>query len=227
MNVQAIIPTAGLGTRFPSYVPKPLLLLKKKPIFVYALETFQKSSLIDSIVLVVPKVYLSEYEKIVKKSKLKKVSQIIAGGATRAESVFNGVKATDEETKIVLIHDGVRPFVTAQMIRESIAACRQHGSAVVAVPVKPTIKKVDPKEHVVEQTLNRDDLWEIQTPQVFKKDILLQAYRKFPDFHVTDEAYLVERLGVKVKVVLGSYKNIKITTPEDLVVAEALRSLNK
>ena len=227
MKVQVIIPTAGLGTRLPSYVPKPLIYLKKKPIFIYALEVFQKSAVIDGIILVVHRDYIAEYQKIVQKFKIKKISKIVAGGETRAESVYNGFMATDDEAKIILIHDGVRPYVTAQMIKESVSTCNKFGAAVIAVPVKPTIKKVDPKNKIVEQTLNREDLWEIQTPQAFKREVLAKAYRKFPDFHVTDEAYLVERLGVKVKVVLGNYKNIKITTPEDLVIAEAFRSLMK
>ena len=133
MKVQAIVPTAGQGTRLPSYVPKPLIYLKKKPIFIYALEVFEKSSLIDGIVLVVHRDYISEYKELVKKFKIKKIFKIIEGGATRAESVYKGVMAAGDETEFVLIHDGVRPYVTAQMIKESVSVCKKFGAAVIAV----------------------------------------------------------------------------------------------
>ena len=220
MKIQAIIPTGGLGTRLKAKDPKPLLLLNQKPIFIYTLEVFEQSSLVHSVILVVHKDYLNDFEKVIRKYKLKKVTKIIAGGVTRSESVANGLRVVDEDTDIVVVHDGVRPFVSVPLIEYSIAACREHGAAVVAVPVKPTIKRAN-QDLFVAETLRRDELWEIQTPQTFKKDILLKAHQQGKNVPVTDDASLVEQLGYKVKIVAGDYRNIKITTPEDLVVAES------
>jgi len=221
MKTQVIIPTAGLGKRLESNIPKPLVMLNGKPIFIYTLEVFEQCSLIESVILVGHKEYLSEFEKNIKHYQLNKISKIVVGGSTRAESVYNGLNVVDKDTEIVLIHDGVRPLVTNTLIEESIVCCETCEAVVVAVPIKPTIKSVDHERLVVKGTLDRNNIWEIQTPQVFKKDILLNAYQRGKGSNPTDDASLVEKLGIEVKVVKGSYRNIKVTTKEDLTIARA------
>lgn len=221
MKIQAIIPTAGTGTRLKSDRPKPLVELGGKPLCVYALEAFEKSPIIDSIILVGHRDRLAELEDIVKQYHLKKVAKIVAGGEKRHESVGNGLAVLDGDTDVVMVHDGARPLVSLQMIKGAAELCRDWDAVVVAVPVKPTIKKVNKEDLCVEETLDRDNLWEIQTPQAFKKDILLRAHAENSDHSPTDDAMMVEQLGIKVKIFPGDYRNIKITTTEDLTVAEA------
>ena len=227
MKTQAIIPTAGAGARFQADLPKPLVKLCGKPLCAVTLAIFEKSPVIDSVILVGQKERLSEFKDIVGQYGLKKVVQIIAGGETRRESVANGLAAIDDDTGVVLIHDGVRPLVSLQVIEGAVALCDQWDAVVAAVPVKPTIKKVNKESLFVEETLDREELWEIQTPQVFKKDILLKAHQQNKDGDPTDDAVMVERLGVKVKVSPGDYKNIKITTQEDLAIAETFLTLQR
>ncbi len=226
MKVQAIIPAAGLGTRFKKATPKSLFKIYGKPLFIHTLEAFEKSPQITSIIVVSHPQYLSEFSKAVLKFSLKKVTLIIAGGANRTESIGKGLVATDDDTKIVVIHDAARPFVTPRLIGQAINDCKKHHAVVVGIPVKSTIKRINVRKGRVAETLNRSELWEIQTPQVFKKNILLKAYDHFKKqskkskVSLTDDASLVERMGIPVKVCLGSPRNIKITTPEDLALAE-------
>lgn len=227
MKIQAIIPTAGLGKRFQAKLPKALVLLQGKPIIIHTLKVFEKSSLIDGIVLVVPSGYLPVFRKIIDQHQFRKVRKVIAGGKTRGESVGNGLRVTDEDTDIVVVHDGVRPLLTQDTLRKAIKLCKRFGAVVTAVPVKSTIKRVHKKTRVVQETLKRDELWEIQTPQIFKKKILLKAYNTVKSFNPTDDSMLVEQLGVKVKVLEGDYRNIKITTPEDLKIAQMFLKANK
>ena len=223
MKVQAIIPAAGLGTRLQTQSSKPLVPLHGQPLIVYTLKAFEKSPHIDSVILVGHPRYLSALSKIVSTYSLRKVIQIIAGGKTRTESVGLGLKATDSDTDIVVIHDAARACVSVDLIEESIKQCQRQKAVVVGVPVKSTIKKV--RQQTIRETLKRNELWEIQTPQVFKRSILVKAYdrlakdkKKFKD--LTDDASLVEKIGIPVKVSLGDYRNIKITTPEDLALAK-------
>ena len=225
MKSQVVIPAAGLGRRIKSDIPKPLILLKHKPIIVYSLEVFEKSASIDSVILVVNQDHINAYASVIEKYHLKKVKKIIPGGLTRCDSVYRGLKNVDEDTEIILIHDGARPLVSIKTVEDAVELLSMHEAVVVAVPVKPTIKRVDKKEGVVLETLNRAEPWEAQTPQIFRKDVLERAYQNSGDISPTDEAALVERLGVKVKIVEGEYTNIKITTVEDLAVAEAFLNL--
>jgi len=201
--------------------PKPFVLLAGKPIFVYTIETFEKCSLIDSIIIVGHKNHLQEIKKIIKSKEFKKIKKIIPGGKVRSRSVFNGLKELDCDTEMVVIHDGARPFVTDKTIKQSVKLCRRFPAVTTAVPVKPTIKRVNAKTLLVKETLDRNSLWEIQTPQVFQKDIIQKAHNNNRNGNPTDDASMVERLGTKVKILLGDYKNIKITTIEDLMVAKA------
>ncbi len=227
MKIQAIIPTAGLGKRFKTKIPKALVSLKGKPIIVHTLAVFEKNFSIESLILVVPTRCLNRFEQVVKQYKLRKVKKIIAGGQNRCDSVKNGLQAIDSDTKMIVVHDGARPLLTNSILDRAIRLGRRWKAVVVAVPVKSTIKSVDKKTLAVQKTLNRSELWEIQTPQVFKRDILCEAYQNIKD-NPTDDAALVERLGHKVKILPGDYKNIKITTPEDLKIAEVfLKQKNK
>ena len=228
MKIQVIIPMAGVGARFKTTLPKPLVQLNGKPIFVYALEAFQASSFIESIIAVVNETHLMEFEEIVRQYPLSKVIHVIPGGEARKDSVYHGLNMLDQDTEGIVIHDGVRPFVTADLIESVVRELTEHKAVVTAVPVKPTIKKVNKKTMVVQETLPREELWEIQTPQGFQREIIFQAHERIREGNPTDDAMMVEQLGVPVKVVMGDYKNIKITTPEDLIVAEVLQtSLSK
>lgn len=225
MKSQVIIPTAGLGVRFDASIPKPLIVLKNKPIIAHTLNAFQKSS-VHSVVLVVHAEYIEDYRRIVSQYGCTKVVQIVIGGSTRRFSVEKGLAAIDSDTDIILVHDGARPLVSPALINASIAAAADSGAVVAAVPVKFTVKRAD-KTGIIKETLNRDELWEIQTPQTFQRSLLIKAYTNNTDPSATDDAVLVEQSGHPVKILKGDYKNIKITTPEDLRIAEFLMSSDK
>jgi 2-C-methyl-D-erythritol 4-phosphate cytidylyltransferase len=165
---------------------------------------------------------LISFKKIVKDGRFKKVNVVIPGGETRSDSVSYGLGAVDKDTHVVMVHDAARPLVTEKMIRDSVTAMDTHKAVIVAVPVKATIKKADPKNLFVTETLLRNTLWEVQTPQSFRRSLLDRAHKAMLCCEPTDDAMLVEKMGVKVKIVPGDYKNIKITTAEDLALAEIL-----
>ncbi len=221
MKIQAIIPAAGTGTRLKTRQPKPLILLNGKPLFVYALQAMERCSAVASVIVVANEKHLKIFGKFIKKLKLKKVKRIVAGGATRCESVQKALCALDSDTEAVLIHDGARPLIKPSLMTRAIKALGKDPAVVVGGPVKPTIKKVDPTNFFVQETLSRETLWEVQTPQVFKKDILLKAHALMLEPNPTDDAVLVEKMGERVKMVMGDYQNIKITTQEDLTLAKA------
>jgi len=228
MRVSAIVLAAGKGLRFGLRAQKVLAAINSRPVLMHSLLTLNKHPLIKEIILVVNARNSRSVFNTIKKYNLPKISKIVEGGKRRQDSVLNGLGAIGEETELVLIHDAARPFIDKNTISAVINEAKKSGAAIVGVPVKATIKKVKAQSAKrktkveVRKTLNRDVLWEIQTPQVFKRELLLKAYAKFADIEVTDDAMLIEKLGTKVSVVLGSYKNIKITTPEDLVIARAI-----
>lgn len=222
MKVQAIVPVAGSGSRFNAKQPKSLVYLAGRPLFIHCLQTMEDSDAIDSIILVIPKERAGDFRANVDLYNITKVKYFVEGGRTRCESVANGLKHVESDTDIVLVHDGVRPLIKKNILESAIAACEREDASVVAVPVKSTVKKVDGKKGYVLQTLQRDELWEAQTPQVFKKQVLIEAHQRNTDPNATDDALLVENMGRQVKVVQGDYSNLKVTTPEDLLVAEAL-----
>ena len=160
--------------------------------------------------------------ELVEKFRISKVSKIVVGGNSRQQSVWNGLKNMPPETTLVAIHDGVRPFVTSEEISRVITAAEEEGAAILAVPVKDTVKIV--RSGKIESTPDRERIWLAQTPQVFRKEIIINAYRLAMEkkFSGTEDASLVEKLGVSVSIVKGSYSNIKITTPEDLDFAEII-----
>jgi 2-C-methyl-D-erythritol 4-phosphate cytidylyltransferase len=228
MYVTAIVLAAGKGLRLKSKISKPLIKIDSKPLIIYSLNTLSNHPYIKDIIVVANRRNLQDIRNKIKRYRIDKIKDVVLGGEVRLASVVNGLRAIDNHTDLVLIHDGVRPFIDRDIISSVIKTAKSYGAAIVGVPVKATIKEVLGSrfsvlgDFVVKKTLNRNNLWEIQTPQVFKKDLILKAYNKFGDMDVTDDAMLVEKLGVKVRVVLGNYMNIKITTPEDLVLAEGL-----
>lgn len=223
MQTSAIIPAAGLGKRMGG-IKKPYLDLAGKPILIHTLMVFQRCSLIDEIIVVAaPGDEQNCFRDLVAYG-LDKVSQVVAGGDTRQESVFYGLKNLPTDTDIVIVHDCVRPFVKEEMIKNSLEAANQWGAATVAIPVKDTIKEADDDGFVL-KTIDRQKLWSIQTPQAFKYHLILQAhiYARENNINVTDDASLIEKLGIhRVKLVMGSEENIKITTPGDLAIAKAI-----
>ncbi|MCA9407051.1 MAG: 2-C-methyl-D-erythritol 4-phosphate cytidylyltransferase [Candidatus Omnitrophica bacterium] len=227
MKVEVIVLSAGIGTRFNSKTPKPLIPLNGQPLITYSLDIFQQCSFVNTVTLVIHSDYREEYEHVVNEYKLDKVKNIIPGGMTRSESVKEGLKKLSPNTEIVVIHDGARPFITQDMVKGLLEACQRHQAVITATPVKPTIKRVNREEMTVKETLNREELWEVQTPQVFARELLEKAHNEAENQNPTDDAYLVEQLGIKVKILPGDYRNIKVTTVEDLVIAQALLNLKK
>ena len=224
MKTSAIIVSAGKGHRFMEGRKKQFLSLAGKAILAHTLDPFERCSMIDSILLVVGQEDVDYcLKEIVQKYRYRKISQIVPGGEHRQDSVKNGIDALPEEVEIVVIHDGVRPFVTREMIEASIRSAIRHQAVVLATPVKETIKRVGP-DGTVAQTLDRDSLRHIQTPQTFQAGLIREAFRRATEdrFLGTDDASLVERLGIRVHLLPGSYTNIKITTPEDLILATHL-----
>jgi 2-C-methyl-D-erythritol 4-phosphate cytidylyltransferase len=222
MKVQVILVAAGAGKRLKASKPKALVLLKGKPLIWYALKTFEHSKQIKSVILVVHKSLTRQFREFIDKNRFKKVDVITPGGKTRSESVACGLRCLDTDADVVMVHDAARPFINERMIRSSLHAMHAVPAAVVAVPAKATIKRVDRTNLYVQETLPRDTLWEIQTPQTFKKDVLIKAHAAKNSAEPTDDAMLVEDLGIAVKIVRGDYRNIKVTTMEDLKLAELL-----
>ena len=214
----AIIVAAGLGERMGG-IDKIFTTLVNKPLLVWVVDTFHRCKLIDQIVIVLNKENLRKGERLVKERRWKKVRNVCEGGDERQQSVAEGLKLL-KECNWVVIHDGARPMITEIMIKDGLKAAEASGAAVAAVPVTDTIKLAD-EEGFVLGTPPRKNLWAVQTPQVFRFDIINEAHEKGKDM-VTDDATLVEKLGRKTKLYMGSYDNIKITTPNDLALAEIL-----
>lgn len=222
--VSAVIPAAGKGTRMNNKIKKQFLKLKGKPIIAHTLEKFQNSPEIDEIILVVSEDDLAFCrEKIIKEYGFSKVSRVVAGGPTRQDSVWRGLQAISSYAEYIMVHDGARPFITPDLIRESIIQVKEHGAVAVAVPVNNTIKLID-ERGFVENTPPRHLLRVIQTPQTFDAPLLFRAFSEAlrSGFVGTDEATLVERIKSRVKIIPGSHNNIKITTPKDLFLAEMI-----
>jgi 2-C-methyl-D-erythritol 4-phosphate cytidylyltransferase len=218
MKTEVIVVAAGAGSRLKAKLPKALVSLKRTPMVAWSLGVFERCSLIDGIVVVGHKNYLYEFKKI--SGRFKKVKVVVAGGVKRADSVRLGLASIDNDTSIVLVHDAARPLIDEASIKRLLASLKSYQGAILAVPVKPTIKKVNAKSLCVEETLPRHLLWEVQTPQGFHREILVKAHQQKTKEEATDDAMLVEKMGVRVKVVMGHPQNIKVTTQEDLHIAE-------
>lgn len=223
-KASAIIVAAGRGSRMKTNINKQYLLLNGKPVLAHTIEAFEKSDCISEIIVVINKNDHDFFSNsILKPYNFYKISAVVEGGDDRQASVYNGLSCVSTEVEIVVVHDGARPLITPDIIQNSVDIAAKDGVACVGVPVKDTIKKVD-KELNVEYTPNRSFLWAIQTPQTFCKDILLSAHKSaaIKGFRGTDDSVLAERLGYKVRMVMGSYTNIKITTAEDIAFAETI-----
>lgn len=226
--VSAIIPSAGSGKRMNSEIKKQFLKIENKEIVTLTLEKFQDSPIIDEIIVVTSVEDIIRTEELVAKNSLTKVVKIVAGGSERQDSIQNGLDAISPETTIVLVHDGARPFVTEDIIGRCVQGVINKKAVIAAVPIKDTIKKVH-AGGCVSETLKRHELWSIQTPQGFSRELIIRAYNNAREhnFHGTDDASLLEFLGAEVTVIEGSYENIKITTSEDLLYGEFLMEKNE
>lgn len=219
-----IIVAAGSGKRMRSAIAKQYIELKGRTILSYTIETFNNSENIDDIVLVTSSDAVDYVRReIIEKYGFDKVRTIVEGGAERQDSVYKGLKAVDSDTDVVLIHDGVRPFVADKYIAELESIAMEFGGCVLGAPVKDTIKVCDSEGYITD-TPKRETLWLAQTPQCFKYDIIMKAYEKAEKegYRGTDDSMLAERLGIRIKMVRGDYDNIKITTPEDLYMGEVI-----
>ncbi|MDP3804871.1 MAG: 2-C-methyl-D-erythritol 4-phosphate cytidylyltransferase [Candidatus Omnitrophota bacterium] len=221
-SVIAIVPAAGYGNRLGAGKKKPLVFLRKKPIVSYALKALNDCPLVDAIIVASEKALVKDFWGLTGKYGFKKIIDVVVGGKTRQESVSNCIKAISSSYDIVLIHDAARPLIDRTTIKKSIDLAKKFGACIVAVPENDTIKLAD-KGLFVKKTLDRKKIFRAQTPQAFRYDIIKKAYRVFKrPGKYTDDAGLVEKLGVKIKIFEGPRRNIKITTKEDLKLAEVL-----
>ncbi len=221
LRTVAIVPAAGSGKRMGLKARKPFVLLGGKPLIVHTLKRLDSSKFIKSIVVAVEKSNISRFKGLIKRYGFKKVIKVVVGGKTRFESVRNCLREINHSFDIVLIHDAARPFVHEDEIRMSISLAKRYGGCIVAVPESDTVKLADNNSFIV-KTLARDRIFRAKTPQVFRYDLIKKAYALKGRNMITDDSSLVERLGKRVKIFKGSYRNIKITTKEDLKIAEAL-----
>ncbi len=220
MKITVVIPAAGSGKRFGEN--KQLKILGDRPLVFHTLKPFIDSELINEIVVVAPKNDVQQLSRELKSMISVKSVMVVAGGNTRQKSVFNGLKAASDSSELICVHDAVRPFVTKELIEKAVNACSEHDGVIVAQSSTDTIKKV--MDDQIMETLPRETIWRAQTPQVFSKSALQEALKMAEDENIqgTDEASLLERIGYQVGFVEGSSLNIKITTEEDWVFAEAI-----
>ena len=224
LRAVALVPAAGRGLRMGGHVPKQFLSLGGHPILIQSLRMLQTSPVIQEIILAVPEAELQYcLDRILAPGEFGKVTKVVPGGAQRQDSVRHALAEVGEETDIVLVHDAVRPFLTLDMIRNVVQAAAEHGAAIVALPMRDTVKYVR-ADGVIEKTVDRRPLWLAQTPQAFRRTWLEEGHRKALQngIQATDDSDLVEQIGKPVVVVEGSGENIKVTRPEDLVIGEAI-----
>ena len=220
-RVVAIIPAAGCGKRLRNRLKKPFVLLGGKPLVSYALNTFNSCKCINGIIIASERSCVKRLKEIAKRFKINKLIDVVVGGKTRFESVRNCMKRVDASFDIVIIHDAARPFIDRRTIEKSVKAAQSFGSCVVAVPESDTVKLAG-KDLFIKGTLDRSRIFRAGTPQAFRYDIIKKAYALRGRADITDDAALVEHLGIPVKVFHGGCRNIKITTKEDLRLAEAM-----
>lgn len=224
MSVFALVPAAGMGKRMGASINKQYLQLEGRPILAHTLATFERAAFVTGVYLVVPEDEIAYCrEQVVERYRLTKVCRIVAGGKERQQSVLNGLRAMEGTAAddVVLIHDGVRPLVPEEVLHRAAEVALEADGALVAVPAKDTIKMVE--NGVITATPPRESLWLAQTPQAFRYAVIRAAHEvaDAERFLGTDDAMLVERLGREVRIVMGDYRNIKITTPDDLLLAGA------
>jgi 2-C-methyl-D-erythritol 4-phosphate cytidylyltransferase len=224
MHVIALIPAAGRGRRMGGEQPKAFLPLAGIPLLVHTLRRFEACPQVQEVLPIVPEEWKIDCEQeILRPFGFKKVPQVLAGGVARQDSVYEGLKAIEGRAEWVIIHDGARPFVPAELINRILKEGRRRGAVAAALPASDTVKAVSSTQEV-QQTLDRSRLWIAQTPQFFAYPLIWSAHKaaRRDGFYGTDDASLVERQGVPVRLVKGSGFNLKITTPEDLMMAEGL-----
>lgn len=223
-KISAIIPAAGSGTRYSKVKNKLFEELQGIPVIIHTLRAVSSVKEIDSVVVCAPQNIIGELSDLISQYQLEKVKKVIPGGETRQQSVFNGLTELGNSDSgmpdYVLIHDGARPLITPAIIQETIHLAMNKGAVIVAVPTKDTIKRVIPDTGEIIETVDRRELWNVQTPQVFRYKEIMGVHQGFKGENMTDDAALMEKAGYKVFVSMGSYKNIKITTEEDIVVAK-------
>ncbi|MBL0389432.1 2-C-methyl-D-erythritol 4-phosphate cytidylyltransferase [Tumebacillus sp. ITR2] len=222
MQTEVIVVAAGSGTRMGSAMKKQYLPLDGAPILVRTLQTLAACPTVHRIVLVVAAEDVPYISELIEAYHLSKIGDVVAGGRERQDSVRNGIGALLHNTEIAAVHDAARPLVTPEEVEAVLTAAKMFGAATLGVPVKDTIKRVDQGQ--VRETLQRSDLWAVHTPQAFRCEWLAEAHMRAweQDYTGTDDASLVEWAGYPVSMVEGLYSNLKVTTPEDLVIAEAL-----
>jgi len=225
MNI-AIIPAAGSGSRFGGQTPKQFIEIAGAPIIVHTLRRFDECEEVGAIIVALRREEIERVERALSAHKIRKPVRLVAGGAERSDSILNALGAAKEfRPEIAAVHDAVRPFVTPERISAVIARAREIGAAILALPATDTIKEVE--EGLIRRTLDRRRVWRAQTPQAFRYDLLMRANEEaraadLPSATATDDSFLVERLGAPVAIVEGLANNIKITAPEDLILAERL-----
>lgn len=224
-KIWAVVPAAGMGRRMGTNVKKQFIRLKGKEILIRTLERLAQVPEIEGILLMVSRDDLDLCQHLIHDYHIEKVKDILIGGNTRQESVLRGLSALPKDCTMVVIHDGARPLVTRQQVESTITAAREYGGAILAVPVKDTIKVADKKGYV-QQTPPRTNLWSAQTPQTFRYPDILEGHRHavvMGDYACTDDSQIVEKyLDLPVKIVQGSYENIKVTTPDDINIGERI-----
>jgi len=220
--VSAVIVAAGKGIRMNDAVRKQYLPLAGRPVLAHSLTLFENCNLINKIILVVPEDDF-DYCRNNILPMLKSKINLVAGGRERQDSVYNGLIAVGENNGIVIIHDGVRPFANNEMLESCIRGAKKHGACIVGVPIQDTLKKISILNNI-EKTIERNNIWLAQTPQAFRYEIIRKAHEnaKLKEYTGTDDAFLVEQIGNPVKIVKGNKNNIKITTREDLKLAQAM-----
>ncbi|MBU1042840.1 MAG: 2-C-methyl-D-erythritol 4-phosphate cytidylyltransferase [Candidatus Omnitrophica bacterium] len=228
LKIAVIIPAAGTGQRLGYKTGKPYIKLNNKALVSYCLEMFEKTPAITDIIIAVEKAQLKKANNLVKLLGLSKLKAVVCGGVTRSESVYNALKFLAKDTDYVLIHDAARPFVNQDLINSCITAAVKYKAVICAVPCMATIKSVDKNRNVI-STLDRNSLWQVQTPQAFSYKLIMLAYAKAEKKKLAffDDASLVEKIPHKVKIVMGFNNNIKITTKEDLELANAILKAGK
>lgn len=226
-RIAAIIPAAGTGLRMGGKQAKQFLELEGRPLLAVTLQPFQDCRAVNAIILVVPSVDVEYCEKeIIEQFRLHKVTKVVPGGVRRQDSVRLGIEATAGEYGLVLIHDGVRPLVDVELIASVIKEAKTHRAVITAIPAKETVKEIDSFDQVV-KTYDRGHVWLVQTPQIFRYEDIVMAHKKALNEggeEATDDSILIERLGIPVKAMKGSERNIKVTTQYDLALARFLVS---